>query len=453
MPSCLSTPDREAYFDFLSSLIMLERYEARDLAAFEQAIAWEPGLPISDRVAHLRALLMHETTHFLDATTTAWGGQYMLRKLLMLRKLPLGEEVSRQAQEVFALETSELSVHEKLVQAGSIAPASCETIKHSLEYDADFGVYALVHYFKGDQCIHMVPVSMLSLLEANATASEYLSLLFCAESYEDHVERTLALSEVERRFDALRNDPERLEYSVLLHVTRVHFPALTLKEFFCLVAALARFALDATSIELTILANDIQWSFDSRMLADCLAMELRRDHSRQVIFFKSVLLLYGLLQHSKPKRRGELEKLIRKEPREAIRRLWTGAPFHRRGIGDEERRDATAILQRHAIENLGLLDGGRFFFCSSECNRPLLAEKSAGLLSFKELKLVNPLTGDDTEVVFPNGFDQTSRDYVDEHLGALIALDQTYLRMRQQRFHLVPGSPEILRLEDLGGRA
>jgi len=79
MHGLLSTPDHEASLNFMSNIILLERYDGGFLEAFQRAIDWLPGAELDDRAVGLRALLKHEATHFLDLTTTAWGGQYMFR--------------------------------------------------------------------------------------------------------------------------------------------------------------------------------------------------------------------------------------------------------------------------------------------------------------------------------------------------------------------------------------
>jgi hypothetical protein len=175
MQRFLATPDQEAYFDFLSLIVVLAQYESKHLAEFQRAIAWEPGEAIDARTTDFRALLKHEVSHFLDTTTTAWGGQYTGRKLRMLRKLQGDEQEFASADEVFALETGELELHTALVEACSVPPASCDTIQNELIYRKEFGVCVLVHYLKDGKRCHKVPMSMLSLLEAMSPQMEECS--------------------------------------------------------------------------------------------------------------------------------------------------------------------------------------------------------------------------------------------------------------------------------------
>jgi hypothetical protein len=350
MHGLLSTPDHEASLNFMSNIILLERYDGGFLEAFQRAIDWLPGAELDDRAVGLRALLKHEATHFLDLTTTAWGGQYMFRKSRMLRIQLDGADGLEQARDVFALESGELALHSALLSAGAGSPSASDTIQHQLLYHEDFGVCVLLHYIKDTVCHHKVPVSMLSLLEANATASEFLSLLQCAESRHCHVERQLAKDEVERRFAALLDDPARLEYSCLLHLTRVHFRELGLGDLLRLVAAVARFSLDASSFALAAMANRIEESFHSKRLGHALAMELRRDASRQVIFFKTILFMYGWLQLLDNYARAEMLSLIRTEPAAAVRRMWKEA-FDVETVEDHAIREFSAMSRGQLLEH------------------------------------------------------------------------------------------------------
>src|SRR5690606_28501610 len=103
------------------------------------------------------------------------------------------------------------------------------------------------------------------------------------------------LLDIQRRFDNLLNDRSRLEYAALLHVTRAHFANLELDELLVLVSATARFALDLSDLEMSMLANDIEESFLNGALGHSLVMELRCGSHRQVIYFKTVLFLYWWL--------------------------------------------------------------------------------------------------------------------------------------------------------------
>lgn len=447
MKRLLTTPDREAYLDFLMVIVVLEMYESNHLADFQRAIAWEPGQPIDARTSDLRALLKHEVTHFLDMTTTAWGGQYTMRKLQLLRKLQSGGSECEDADKVFALETGELEVHANLVQSGPWPTSFCDAIAHELIYREEYGVVLMVEYQKNGMYCHKVPVSMLSLLEANATASEYLSLIQCAQSQQDVVEKRLGMEELYRRYEALLDDPARLEYSSLLHLTRVHFSWLSLAQQLELVAAIARFSLDASPFTIGPIANHIQRSFKKMEYGDAISMELRRDSYRHLIFFKTVLFMYGWLHNMRISRRPKVEALVRSRPMRAIKHLWNHLESGR-FEDDFAIRGLVSATQEQMMRDLdvALADSQVFGECSRS-NRALLETTSAGLLSFRDMKLMNALLADNGEVVFPNRVEINVTDYANDKMDEFVKLDKAYREMTHERFHLAPGSPDVYRVD------
>jgi hypothetical protein len=68
-------------------------------------------------------------------------------------------------------------------------------------------------------------------------------------------------------------------------------------------------------------------------------MELRRGSHRQVIYFKSVLFLYGWLQHVDAGEHDACLQMVRRSPGAAIRRMWNEA-FGRR-LGEAYVEDLT----------------------------------------------------------------------------------------------------------------
>ena len=445
MKRFLATPDRDAYFDFLSLLVVMSTHENRDLADLQNAITWEPGQEIDFRTAKLRALLKHEITHFLDTTTTVWGGQYTFRKLRMLCAVQGNTEGYEDAGSVFALESSEIEMHSELTQAGAEPPASCDVVKHQLVDRAEYGVCVLVHYLKNGQTIHKVPLSMLSLLEANATASEFLSFIQCAQSQDDAVARKIETNEIEQRYLELLNDSERLEYSVFLHLVRIHFPYLDLSEQLKFVAALARYSLDSTFANLGYISNAIQRSFDNKELGDRICMELRRDSCKYLIFFKTVLLMYGWLKNLSDARVTEIQQHLRESPLEAIKQLWADQTYNQL-MDDRAFRDLHVKSQETWMHELGVpLADGRIFGESQQANRAALERTSAGLLSFTKLRLLAAMLSDDTELVFPNRIDISVAAYCNEHLQTISSLDAAYRKMQHKRFYLDPSSDLIIR--------
>lgn len=439
----LATPDHEAYFDFCSNVIQLKVYDSSYQDEFQRAISWEScDPPLSHREADFRALLKHEVTHFLDVSTTAWGRQYSYRKLRFIRLLRERDPAAEDARNVFAIESGEIELHSSLVRAGYVPPTECETIQNQLIYTEEYGTCLLLYYLKGDRIEHSVPVSVLSLLEANATASEFLSLLQCANAQNDAVERLLSFADIKRRFDNLLNDRDRLEYAALLHVTRVHFSNLELQELLGLVSAMSRFALDLSDMEMAILANDIEESFLNKELGHAMAMELRRGSHRQLIYFKTVLFLYGWLRAVGSSERGACLEMVRCSPGAAIRRMWDEC-FGRK-LGEDyavEMAELHAAHMEKLMSERPILADGRILSESRFHNASQLKTSPAGLLSFRELRLLDGLFKDGEPLRFPNRIEIDSVAYYEDHMEVLAQFDSEYRSMSHSRIHLPPGAP------------
>lgn len=438
----LATPDFDGYFDFFSNIIVLSRYQAEHAKEIEEAITWVPGTISTSRGVAIRALLKHEVTHFLDMTTTAWGFQYVYRKLRMAQKLGSQDPEAEQAQEVFMLETAEIDVHRELLLIGEISPNNCDTLHHSLRYTEQFGTCLIIHYHCHGHPCHQVPLSMLSMLEANATASEYLSEVDYAESLEDKVDRLLTEQDIERRFTALLDDPARLEYSVLLRLAQIHFKQLSLRELLILVAALCRFSLDATGTGMSAMANIIEMSSQNRVLGRSIAMELRRASQRQLIYFKTVLLMYGWMSEMSAAERHDYLSLLKSSPNEAIRSLWIDR-FKIDAVMLDLVRDFITPERQLWLNKIEVLRDAEIFEKSFASNAVKLNEKPAGLLKFSDLTLLNVMLEDDTEITMPNRIDIDVLEYFNQNLDIFSAVDAAYRKQAPRKFHLPPDSLEF----------
>ncbi len=444
MQRYLCTPDYEGYFDFFSNIIVLSIYDSKHKEEILGAIQPQNGTTeLSERQVEIRALLKHEITHFLDMTTTAWGCQYILRKLRTIKYLEEKGSEYEDAQKVFMLETSEIEMHTELLSTTDVPPMDCETLHHTLRYTTQFGAVLIVCYFRNDVCQHQVPLSMLSLLEANATASEYLSRISDTESLEDNALRILRLEDIERSFSALLNDPARLEYSVLLNLARVHFPELALRDLLIYVAALCRFSLDATDFGMAAMANIIEPSTLNQRLGNALAMELRRAANRPLLFFKTVLFTYGWMQEMGEENRSGYLELVRTNPKQAIRSLWIDYLEVGEDTLDLE-REFTVPMKQAWIDELNVLGDAEIFKRSFASNAPKLNETSVGLLNFQEITAINIILGDDTEIEMPNRIDLGVVEYFDNHMKTFARLDAMYREQPHERFHIPLDAPGYL---------
>jgi hypothetical protein len=73
-------------------------------------------------------------------------------------------------------------------------------------------------------------------------------------------------------------------------------------------------------------------------------------------------------------------------------------------------------------------------------NAPQLKSSSAGLLSFRDLRLLDGIFKDGEPLRFPNRIEIDSVAYYEDHIDVLAQFDSEYRSMSHARFHLPPGS-------------
>lgn len=439
----LTSPSYDGYFDFFTLAIVLTKYVKDHAATIQRALAWRPSDPSTPHELDIRALLAHEATHFLDMTTTNWGRQYVFRKLRFLSLIDTPGAKRNEAEKVFMIDTGEIDVHDHLLETGEIRPSACGTLRHGIVYTEKFGAVLLVKYFSAVQAVHTVPLSMISLLEANASASEFLCRIHYMESLLEPAERMLTLQDIEQEFGDLLDDPKRLEYSVLLRLTRDAFPMWELKNVLQLVAALSRFSLDLPDLAMAIVANDVERSITKSFYANAIANELRRGQHRQMVFFKTLMFINDFLTQMSEEMAVAYDLELREAPRQAIRRVWI------EGLGVKESnldlmREHQGALQLRMIEEIGLLEDGRIIRESGDANSALLDTASAGSLALSQLRLPNFYLADNTELAFPNAMDLRIVDYVDENIEKFAKLTGAYRAQTPGRIHMPPDTVQFM---------
>ncbi|EFF73136.1 hypothetical protein HMPREF0004_5466 [Achromobacter piechaudii ATCC 43553] len=300
----LCTPDSDASFDFFSNTIQLERLKDKDKVRLEQwlrdrSLFRQGGQPAID-ASNDKADLVHEATHFMDATTTLWGLEYNYRKSRVLEKLQKGESPD-EAVKVFMLNCAELEAHTSMTQQLDVACLAECVMKHKLVQHDTYGPMVMIEFQDEGKTVQTVPLSMLSILEANGYANETLSRIIDAEHLTDPDERTVALAIATSNYSRTMNDAERSEYTLLLHLINRACDDVPLKERLILVSKLIRAVLDLNALDLSKLANRLAPSFLNRSAGEALTWELRRGTSRPVVVFKAILAMDGFLTEAKAK--------------------------------------------------------------------------------------------------------------------------------------------------------
>ena len=94
------------------------------------------------------------------------------------------------------------------------------------------------------------------------------------------------------------NDKDVLEYSLLLTLTKIHFPWLVLKEWLLLYQAICSCALNLGALAMAQLANFFERTIENEKFGRLICMDLRRGLSRQLVVFKLILLLHQFINEA-----------------------------------------------------------------------------------------------------------------------------------------------------------
>ena len=439
----LSAPDSDGTFDYFSNILTLVKYDGKDSADIYAALNWRTGTRIDNKILIIRSLIYHEITHFLDLHTTNWGLQYVYRKLNFVKSLIKDAADTSERLSVFSVETGEIDIHSELIKIGGILPSDCLRLTHNLTYKKKFGVVLIINYCVGEKIHHQVPLSTLSLLEAHATANEILSMLEYASSIDDDVvERTIVRREVSELFSKLLNDTERLEYSVLLNLAKIHFAELDIKPLMRLVSVLARFCLNATFGVLGVIANRIEETFEKNLeLGHFISMELRRDSQRALIFFKTILFMHEWKEYLKDDEKAKYISLVEADPYSAIVEMW----IKYKGMDPEDFTMDLDFVVDHFLKSMSdfetpLIDAT--LTKENIENKILIANGAIGSIPFQELKLIDMALGDGTIITMPNPINIDIVKYFDENMPLFSKMENLYVEDKGARIHMPPGTVE-----------
>lgn len=381
----------------------------------------------------LKSLFVHEVTHFLDLTTTLWGLEYTARKSALLDKIHLGED-HEQALNVFMLNTSELEMHKALLVRDGESLAGC-TMNHGLMIHPDYGpIIVVIYYRDGVEC-HKIPLSMLALFEAHATANEVLSKIRDIDQIPDENERIVAHAHVNQEFNEHLHDPALTEYTLLLNLAKLHFPELSLRELLVFFSALARFTMNQDALSLSILSDRMR--FLPTEAGDALSLDMKRGTSRAVVAFKTLLFMHEWISKGTPMENSENINMLKTRPNKAIRQLWED--------DNVKFMDAMAQIERNCY--LGLLQNRRhdlpdfeIVSASIAANMALLENSPVGLLSLSDLTLMDAILNEDfTPIAMPKRLDIDAISYFDQFYPFMAKLKKLYQAKKASKFFITPG--------------
>lgn len=430
MRTSLHTPVQHGYMDFLSGIIALRNREERDIEFIENALKKTQNINSSD--AYIRSLVAHEVTHLMDLYTTIWGIEYTYRKNKMY--FYKNTDNFKESLKVFMLNTSELESHSDLLGTSKVNSISEVThITHNLIYDQSHGSVIIINYMKEGSLVFKAPLSMLSLLEANATASEYISRINDART-KNNPEVELKL--IEEDFFSLIFDPKLSEYSLLLYVIYIHFKSeLKLEEMLRFASVLCRVSLDASSAFCAEFGARIKDTFQNRIIGYDVCMDLSRNMSRQVIFFKSVLFIYGWINNLSFKEKDAFFENLRDKPKEAIYKFFKEIGLSRYDkLIDFEFEIALNSLKKyqHIPDYIYAKD-------LADNNRVILSTESVGD-KLNSLHCPAILLDDDTEADPALKIDVNHLGFVKDNIELYSNIDSIYRNNEHIKFHPPMGS-------------
>ena len=436
--SALSSPDVQGCTNFDTSIILLSSFEAPAASFLRKAMKPPKGTDPNDP-ARLDAyrLIVHEVTHYLDLTTTLWGLEFLARRDRALGGLAIG---SHGALKVAMLNFSELEMHWELTKVHRETPLTDLEPVCQVHYSQRHGAMVTVILYKHGERVAETPLSMLSLLEANALASEVDAEIrwyiikhgFLPEHHECRIAAGL---------DGVLRSPKRLEYNVLHIIARRFFPGLDLVAQVKLIMAVTSFTLNLSTAELSWMANGLSHQIDGEAW-DAICMDLRRGMSRHIVAFMVIEMLhrYAIAIDLS---NADLSAAIKQRHEQIIREslnftgVLPGGLTTYRGLSDIEVKVLLRVIRSHkrCYEPAGHLQ-------AITRNRRIRSSDISTAAGLRRFRLLDLVLGDDSVVRMP------TRLRADVHTLNDSVLDQggaEFLRQIcnpevPQKFHIPPGT-------------
>lgn len=390
-----------AYFHYIDGYICLNKWEHEAAGEIVRALSekgWE-----TPAGRDIRAVVAHETAHFLDMTTTLWGLEFQYRKNMLHNAVVEGERGGIEERlRVFMLSYSEIATHKALYVPSRRAQLSPRMVhRHGLVYDEIFGALIRIQYVDGDEVVVDAPLSILSILEGRAYASEIVQRISDLSMMESAMDRAFEIALYEKEVMDSLCDANYIEYTLFLRLTKDHFRWLTVLQLAHFVAAIARFALDLPALAFVAIAPHIYASFRNTQVGSVIALDLHRSGSRAVIAFKTMLFMHGWLEHLDEGQAEARKTQIKSQPGEAINDFWgeISASYKETSIWNEfedmlPKIPATADFHDGAVMRM-----------TAVANRRVLAGTLAGAIPLEHLSLPDMLLGDDMPLSPPNRVD------------------------------------------------
>lgn len=430
MKRFLTTLKRDGSFDFYSSLVEIEKYDSREKNQIETILCVTPESLSVDWQADVLSLFVHEYTHYLDVTCTTWGLEFLLRKNNVVKSLSDSDALEKYSP-VFMLNLAEITLHSELlnIHEKNIKLTDCKT-EHAALYSDTYGPIIVVYFTRGGKRVLSTPLSMLSVLESNAYASEILCKIRFFEA--NNPEGILFL---EKEVNDYLNSPELSEYSLLLILCKKHFEYLPLKECLVFYQSLVWRILNMHNSNLSVISAFLKYTFQNKYVGNAICKDLQRGMSRQVVLFKLILMLHQFINESKDKH--ELIELLKNDPKKILNIF-----FEENDISVMESLDVGEWTQftvyMDIAEDCSGLQEKKFVSASSKYNHQKFKNSSWGELSLSDLILPDTFLSDETVIKAPNRIDLDIVGYFESHLDQMTKVEKIYREADISKFHIHP---------------
>ncbi|WLG15012.1 hypothetical protein Q6344_06685 [Psychrobacter cibarius] len=273
-------------YDFLTQLIEI------DTGLFKKTTEQAGEIINTEEVEELEGndleiykTYVHETTHFLDSTTTLWGLQYSIR---LNRWFKYQNE---QTLEVLAINDAEITLHNFDYDEGG-EDDKFSKINYSLRYDEKIGVFIKICYLdEFGNLLYSSPLSMLALLEGHAYAKELLIPIENCKRQNDLVELSILKRTNKENILKLNS----CEYITYLALAMQMMPKIDVDIHLNLLCKIFEFCLDIPSLYFAQVPSYLfEMAFenvDKELIAQ-LKMEFNRSQNRHVL---ALLILFDIL--------------------------------------------------------------------------------------------------------------------------------------------------------------
>lgn len=439
MSLSLNTLHRDGQFNFFSNLIEISRYSGASAPQIEKSLL--DGINKSSTKYDMEAtcLLMHEATHFLDMTTTLWGLEFTRRKHLFLENYINGDVYT-----TFNINASEVMLHSELSIIHEKTNLLDCTLHHSYEYHPHHGAYVHIHFADSKKIFCSIPLSMLSVLEANALATEILvEYRYIEIQYLGHQQHE-AKQKLKRKVEKILNDYEQSEYSLFFILIKKHFDFLDIKNLALFTQHFIRFTLNLASISLAQMMGPIFSAIKNKEFGASVCEDFGRGASRHVFGLYLIFIIHNNLE-SKTITKEMIIELLDSEANDPIDLIISAInpdkTFLSSKFNDIEfEATSEAILENKSAYDYAIISN------SINNNTGLIKQKPIGLHEISELFLTDFILEDGTLVSAPSRINVDVWQYFDDSIANLNHFDRAFKNEQVKKPHPMIGQGPVSQL-------